>query len=73
MQQKPNRISKAAIKTIASGTGIRLTDKAANAIARILEKRAKRIAKYAVTNAKRSGRKAVSEIDINKFRLEFGD
>ncbi len=69
-------ISKASIKKIVKGgsnPNVIITDKAAEAIARILEKKARRIAKYAVKSAKSKKRNTITEEDVDKYRLMFGD
>ncbi|MFI5412861.1 MAG: histone-like protein [Candidatus Micrarchaeales archaeon] len=71
-----HNISKASIKKIVkngSNPDIIISDKAAEAIARLLEQKAKRIAKYAVNRAKSKDRKAITEEDIDTYRLKFGD
>lgn len=66
-------ISKAEIKKIVRGGGTRISDEAAEEIARMLEAKAKRIAKYAVDRAKRKNRTTVMAEDIERYRLKFGD
>ena len=69
-------ISKATIKKIVkngSNPNVIISDKAADAIARILENKAKRIAKYAVKRAKTKHRKTVVEDDIDTYTIVYGD
>lgn len=69
-------ISKSSIKKIVkngSNPDVIISDKAAEAIARILEEKAKRIARYAVKRAKSKKRGTVTEEDIDTYRLKFGD
>jgi len=69
-------IPKASIKKIVkNGTNPNLiiTDKAAEAIARILETKARRIAKYAVKRAKSKKRNIITEEDVETYMLKFGD
>lgn len=69
-------ISKASIKKIVkkgSNPNVIISDRAAEAIARILEAKAKRIAKYAVKRARSKKRNTVTEDDIDTYLLKFGD
>jgi len=69
-------ISKASIKKIvknSSNPNVIISDRAAEAIARLLESKAKRIAKYAVKRAKGKKRDTVTEEDIDSYRVRFGD
>ena len=69
-------ISTASIKKIIKNwhdSDVIISDKAAEAIARILEQKAKRIAKYAVKRAKDKKRATITEEDIDTYRLKFGD
>ena len=52
--------------------GLKMTDDAAEALARILEKRAKKISKFAVRNAKKAKRVKVTKQDIEEFVLREG-
>jgi histone H3/H4 len=54
-------------------TDIIITEKAAEAIAKLLEEKAKRISEYAVERAKKKKRATITEEDINAYRLTFGD
>jgi histone H3/H4 len=70
------KISKSSIKKIAkngSNPDIIITEKAAEAIAKLLEEKAKRISEYAVERAKKKKRATITEEDINAYRLTFGD
>jgi len=69
-------ISKVTIKKIVkngSNPNVIISDKAAEAIARILEKKAERIAKYAVKRARTNKRDTITEEDVDTYRLKFGD
>jgi histone H3/H4 len=66
-------ISKAEIKRIVRISGTRISDAAAEDIARMLELKAKRIAKYAVDRAKRKNRTTILSEDIERYKLKFGD
>lgn len=69
-------ISKVTIKKIVkngSTPNVIISDKAAEAIARILEKKAQRIAKYAVKRARTNKRDTITEEDVDTYRLKFGD
>ncbi len=69
-------ISKASIKKImknGSGPNVIISDRAADAIARILENKARRIAKYAVKRAKSKKRDTITEEDIDTYMLKFGN
>ncbi|MDE1871556.1 MAG: NFYB/HAP3 family transcription factor subunit [Candidatus Micrarchaeota archaeon] len=69
-------ISKATIKKIVkngSNPNVIISDKAAEAIARILESKAKRIAKYAVKRAKAKKRNTITEDDIDTYTIMHGD
>jgi histone H3/H4 len=69
-------ISKSSIKKIVkagSNPNVIISDKAAEAIARILEQKAKRIATYAVKRAKSKKRNTVTEDDVDTYLLKFGD
>jgi histone H3/H4 len=52
--------------------GLKMTEEAAEALARILEKRAKKISKFAVKNAKKEKRDRVTKKDIEEFVLREG-
>ena len=69
-------ISKITIKKIVkngSNPNVIISDKAAEAIARILEKKAQKIAKYAVNRAKTKKRDTITEEDVDTYSLKFGD
>ena len=69
-------IPKASIKKIVkngANPNLIITDKAAEAIARILETKARRIAKYAVKRAKSKKRNIITEEDVETYMLKFGD
>ena len=67
-------ISKASIKKIVKGSfNVIVSDKAAEAIAKLLEQKAERIARYAVKRAKDKRRSTITEEDIDTYRLKFGD
>jgi histone H3/H4 len=69
-------ISKTSIKNIVkkgSNPHVIISDKAAEAIAKILEKKAQKIAKYAVKRAKSNKRNTITEEDVDTYRLMFGD
>jgi histone H3/H4 len=69
-------ISKSYIKKMVKGgsnPNVIISDKAADAIVRILEKKAKKIAIYAVKRAKSQKRRTITEEDVYKYRLVFGD
>lgn len=69
-------IPKASIKKIVkngANPNLIITDKAAEAIARILESKARRIAKYAVKRAKSKKRNIITEEDVETYMLKFGD
>lgn len=71
-----HKISKASIKRIVkngSNPNMIITDKVADAIARILENKAKSIAKYAVKRARGKRRNTITEEDIDAYKLRFGD
>lgn len=68
------KISKSTIKKIATtGSGVTISDTAAEAIAVILEKKAEAIAKYAVERAKKKNRKVVLDEDVDSYSIMFGD
>ena len=70
------KISKTTIKKIVkngANPDVIISDKAAEAIARILEEKAQKIAKYAVSRAKSKKRNAINEEDVDTYRLMFGD
>ncbi|MGC8648616.1 MAG: histone-like protein [Candidatus Micrarchaeia archaeon] len=64
-------ISKLTIKKIVKKNNIRISDNAAEEIAKLLEKKASIIAKYAVNRAKKSGRKIVLQEDIDSYKIKF--
>jgi histone H3/H4 len=69
-------ISKVTIKKIVkngSNSNVIISDKAAEAIAKILEKKARKIAKYAVSRAKTKKRDTITEEDVDTYSLKFGD
>lgn len=69
-------ISKASIKKMvknSSNPNAIISDRAAEAIARLLESKAKSIAKYAVKRAKGKKRSTITEEDIDAYRVRFGD
>ncbi len=68
-------ISKSSVKKIirSRNSNVIISDRAADAIARILEQKAKRIARYAVRRAKGKKRATITEEDIDTYRLKFGD
>ena len=68
-------ISKSSIKKMmksGSNPNLIISDKAADAIAKILENKARRIAKYAVKRAKSNKRNTITEEDIDTYMLKFG-
>lgn len=66
-------ISNAAIKKLVEQqTGVKISNSAASAIAKLLEKKASTIAKYSVKRAKDKGRNVVTEDDVDSYRLKFG-
>lgn len=72
MQSIPKNSIKKILKD-GSSSNLIISDKAAAAIASILEEKAKRIAKYAVKRAKSQKRNAITEEDIDTYRLKYGD
>ena len=52
--------------------GLQITDKGADALARVLEKKAKRISAFAVKNAKKDKRNKVTRKDIQEYILKVG-
>ncbi len=64
-------ISRAAIKQLVSRRfKAKITDKGAEAIARMLELEAERIAKFAVENARKEKREKVTGRDIERYIIE---
>ena len=69
-----HKISKASIKKLFNGNGsVVISDSAAAALASLLEAKAKKIAKYAVKRAKAKKRGAITEEDIESYKVRFGD
>jgi|GEM_PF-1309520 histone H3/H4 len=71
-----DKIPKSSIKKMVkdgSNSDIIISDRAAEAIAKLLEDKAKRIAEYAVDRAKKKKRATITEEDINAYKLTFGD
>ena len=67
------RISPSAVKRLVSDSfSIKVSDSAANAIAKILEAKAKKIAKYSVKRAKSRKRAMILEEDVDTYRMRFG-
>ncbi len=69
-------ISNKTIKKIVSGeskSGVMISGKAADAIAKLLEEKARKIAEYAVRRAKSKNRDTVTEEDVDTYRVMFGD
>jgi histone H3/H4 len=67
------KIPKAVIKELVKDRGLRLNEKAADAITKILEKKAKEIAEYAVKNAKKNNREKITKEDIEAYIMKYGD
>lgn len=68
------KISKSSIKRIVnSNSNVKISDSAAESIARILEGKAQKIAKFAVKRAKEKSRGTVLEEDIDTYMMKFGD
>lgn len=64
-------IPKQAVKKIFNKYfGLQITDKGADALARVLEKKAKRISAFAVKNAKKDKRDKVTKKDIEDYVLK---
>ncbi len=64
-------ISRTAIKQLVSRRfKAKITDRGAEAIARMLEQEAERIAKFAVEQARRENREKVTGKDIEKYIIE---
>ncbi len=67
------KISNATIKKIVQAKAkVKISDDAADAIAKMLEKKATMIARFAVKRAKKERRDTVEEEDIDTYRLKFG-
>ncbi|MCL4381475.1 NFYB/HAP3 family transcription factor subunit [Candidatus Marsarchaeota archaeon] len=67
------KIPKTVIKELVKDRGLRLNEKAADAITKILEKKAKEIAEYAVKNAKKNNREKITKEDIEAYIMKYGD
>ncbi len=67
------KIPKIVIKELVKDRGLRLNEKAADAITKILEKKAKEIAEYAVKNAKKNNREKITKEDIEAYIMKYGD
>ncbi|MDE1874170.1 MAG: NFYB/HAP3 family transcription factor subunit [Candidatus Micrarchaeota archaeon] len=66
-------IPKRAIKKmIQNSFGMRITDDAAGAMARMLESRAKKISRFAVRNAEHEKRRKVIRKDIEEYVVRVG-
>jgi histone H3/H4 len=68
------KIPKATIRKIVhSRARVKISEDAADAIARMLEKKAASIASFAVKRAKSHKRSIVAEEDVDAYRLRFGE
>ena len=63
------KIPNSLIKELAKSAGMKVSEDAAEAMARILESKAKEIAKFAVSNAKTRKSNTVMEADVDAYRL----
>jgi len=68
------KISKATIKRIVKeSTNAKISDSAAEMLAKMLEKRAESIARHAVQRAKKKSRGVVLLEDVEDYKLNNGD